>query len=757
MTRSSGRLLERNAISLLLTVILVSILPYTPGLVYCESSSIPYYADVIKYPTPGLPEPVLDGGVFNVTVKIDSNVVWLDAVVYSEVTRVTATLLNAEYDDVKGLWNLQYKLPSGLGEGAYNLNITYKSSTNGSAEVLTQPRSLWILPSWPETLEILVCGDVKVNGIPYWRELVREANLIDPDLIIFLGDLVNIPTIRSEWIKFLEPFNLILDPIYMIPGNHEYSSIGNAEFYERIIGPVNYSVVIGDFLLIGLDTDLDGWIRMDRLKWIEKILMKYRDKTKIIFFHHPLFDPKIKSLESGYFNISSWTDFDYFIENGLIYSEEGSWISHLNEARELFRLIIEYDVRLILSEHIHTDLNVIIENTNTGKKHYFISPAALAYDIPDYDLRGFKLIKISANGTVDETSLYYPGTGIFTYPNSIPIDIGCTVNYQPKQPYEIGFLEYYYTPRNNGTSHAVSFIVKNKLNMTFSNPRIVFRLPADIPIENYEWHPYTPEYEYIEKDGIYYVFLKNIQIPANDIIYFTVEAEDDTDKPTVNIIDAPEKVNPGSWIKVKIEAFDEGWGIKDVGIMYSVTEGKWVVPLSPFIDFIKLSNGRVVYEAWIQAPKTDTILKITAFAVDCSEKTSDYATVEIIVGTPPKPKHTLTIESSPISNIELTINGSSYTTPFSEQLEEGHYSISVPKKITVEGETYNFDKWSDGNTNPTRTIYLNEDMSLTINYEKEVPPPPPPSFTQWLPMITAVIIVVIIVILYLARLRKSST
>jgi len=738
-------------------VILVSILPYTPGLVYCESSSIPYYADVIKYPTPGLPEPVLDGGVFNVTVKIDSNVVWLDAVVYSEVTRVTATLLNAEYDDVKGLWNLQYKLPSGLGEGAYNLNITYKSSTNGSAEVLTQPRSLWILPSWPETLEILVCGDVKVNGIPYWRELVREANLIDPDLIIFLGDLVNIPTIRSEWIKFLEPFNLILDPIYMIPGNHEYSSIGNAEFYERIIGPVNYSVVIGDFLLIGLDTDLDGWIRMDRLKWIEKILMKYRDKTKIIFFHHPLFDPKIKSLESGYFNISSWTDFDYFIENGLIYSEEGSWISHLNEARELFRLIIEYDVRLILSEHIHTDLNVIIENTNTGKKHYFISPAALAYDIPDYDLRGFKLIKISANGTVDETSLYYPGTGIFTYPNSIPIDIGCTVNYQPKQPYEIGFLEYYYTPRNNGTSHAVSFIVKNKLNMTFSNPRIVFRLPADIPIENYEWHPYTPEYEYIEKDGIYYVFLKNIQIPANDIIYFTVEAEDDTDKPTVNIIDAPEKVNPGSWIKVKIEAFDEGWGIKDVGIMYSVTEGKWVVPLSPFIDFIKLSNGRVVYEAWIQAPKTDTILKITAFAVDCSEKTSDYATVEIIVGTPPKPKHTLTIESSPISNIELTINGSSYTTPFSEQLEEGHYSISVPKKITVEGETYNFDKWSDGNTNPTRTIYLNEDMSLTINYEKEVPPPPPPSFTQWLPMITAVIIVVIIVILYLARLRKSST
>jgi len=731
---------NRQVCSLLILVVLsfASAFPIMSS----SSQSVMYYADVIKYPLPSIPEALLDGGTFIVQVKLESSTVWQNATVYTELATATATLLNSNYNTQTGIWSLAFDLPTGLREGVYNLDLKYKPTKTDPAMTLTQPRCLWILQKWPQKLRILVCGDI-LPSIGYWEEMVKEANLLDPHVILFQGDLVDVPILASEWIALEKSLNAFIDPTFTTVGNHEYTQTGKADLYNRIMGPVNYSATVGNFLFLSLDTDSDGWVRMNRLQWAEQVLDANLNKTKIIVFHHPLFNEmKLKTLGKSWFNITSWHDFSQLLNNGFIYP---TWAARPEEARELFRLIVEHDVRLILSGHIHTDLNVIISETTTGRKHYFITSVALDNDIPDHDYRGYRLIDLYVNGTVVESTLYYNGTGMFKYPNSIPIDKGTTVNYKPVEPYKIGFLEYYYTPANDGKHSAVSFMVKNELNQRLDNPRIIFKLPANIPLDRYKWHPYKPAYEAIERDRVHYVILKNITISAYSTLSFTVESVDDAENPKLSLMGVPKNVEPASWICFNAKARDQGWGIKEIILSYSVDGKIWIVP--DLLDLQSAEDGNITYGVWIRAPNLNTTLTIKAKARDFAGHESIETMETVIVGTPPPPKYTLNVNSSPVTGVSFTLNGQSKTTQYSAALETGKYTVTVPTEVTVAGSTYAFVRWGDGSTDSTKTIDLKGDVTLTANYEVKAGMP------LWqISAIAAVVIAVVAVILL--RMRK---
>ena len=84
--------------------------------------------------------------------------------------------------------------------------------------------------------------------------------------------------------------------------------------------------------------------------------------------------------------------------------------------------------------------------------------------------------------------------------------------------------------------------------------------------------------------------------------------------------------------------------------------------------------------------------------------------------TPPS-YYNLEIRSSPIANVGFTIDGQVETTPYSENLEQGGYTVVMPGSISVSSETYIFDQWQDASTSRTRTIYLNADTRVTAIYE----------------------------------------
>jgi hypothetical protein len=90
---------------------------------------------------------------------------------------------------------------------------------------------------------------------------------------------------------------------------------------------------------------------------------------------------------------------------------------------------------------------------------------------------------------------------------------------------------------------------------------------------------------------------------------------------------------------------------------------------------------------------------------------------QVKIGAPPQ-YHELVITSLPMTGIPFFINSTSKTTPHSESLLEGIYTLEMP-------QTYNGYSWSewleDGYTNRTRTITMNADVTLTGVYAT-VPP-----------------------------------
>ncbi len=87
--------------------------------------------------------------------------------------------------------------------------------------------------------------------------------------------------------------------------------------------------------------------------------------------------------------------------------------------------------------------------------------------------------------------------------------------------------------------------------------------------------------------------------------------------------------------------------------------------------------------------------------------------------------HTLVVTSTPIQGVAVTVDGYQYSTPTSPlNLQEGLHTITAPSNVLSGVDTYNFVQWEDGSTNPTRTLNLTVNATITCTYQLQAPPPP---------------------------------
>lgn len=78
--------------------------------------------------------------------------------------------------------------------------------------------------------------------------------------------------------------------------------------------------------------------------------------------------------------------------------------------------------------------------------------------------------------------------------------------------------------------------------------------------------------------------------------------------------------------------------------------------------------------------------------------------------------YTLAIYSAP-TGITFTVDGFSHTTPWSSVYDEGTMpNLIMPDTYTVSSAKYLWNKWNDGVTSRSRTVTMNNDVSLTANY-----------------------------------------
>lgn len=93
--------------------------------------------------------------------------------------------------------------------------------------------------------------------------------------------------------------------------------------------------------------------------------------------------------------------------------------------------------------------------------------------------------------------------------------------------------------------------------------------------------------------------------------------------------------------------------------------------------------------------------------------------------TPIPKTFSLVVASVPVTGIPVSVDTLQYTTPTSSlTLPEGLHVVTVPSNVEIDSAVYNFVQWEDSSTNPTRTINLIGDMTITCTYQLKPPPPP---------------------------------
>ncbi len=634
----------------------------------------------VSYPLPTVPEPVLAGGTLKVEVDAGPDAGGWAAKLTSGYDSSFLSMRNSTYTDGNG-WTIFYDVPVALRPELYSLNLAFIE--DGAATNHTQPRSVWVLDEWPERLTI---GHITDMHLPYGGDVfatyVHESNLIRPDVVICTGDVVDVETIAKAWVYLQNVLGRLEVPSFILPGNHDYAGAAS-EYYQRYCGLLNYSANVGDFLFLALDSTDEGFVSLSQLRWAERVLQRHPKKVKIVGFHHPLFgNGDGGEITGDWSEIEDLREYMYF-----------SWEEHMTEARELLRLIEEYDVRLILAGHIHTDVIYVY-----NERHNFVTTGPCGGSLREGDYPGSRLIEVDAEGNVvlDE----YAEGNLFDPPNSIPI----------------GNVSYCYKAENDGTETAVSATVVNGLEVPLTDAVLEFHVSAEHAVEDYEFHLATPSRVETFTTEREHRFIAHVDVPAQSTLHLTLAAADDNVEPTIEVL-IPEEIEEETPIPITVVAADEGWGVKGVEVSYSTNGGAtWIDVDLPFsaqvsADEYIIEYSTTEYEVVLPGQEGGTGLSVEVRAFDFSDNSKTRLDL-IMIG----PLYSLSVESSPMIGVTFTLDGESQTTPFTVSLEEGVYTISASMDLTVAGTEYSFTGWEDGNTDLTRTIDLKSDTTLTVLY-----------------------------------------
>jgi 3',5'-cyclic AMP phosphodiesterase CpdA len=135
--------------------------------------------------------------------------------------------------------------------------------------------------------------------------IVREAEELNPDLMVLSGDMVQRADFTRQWLEIREFIKRLPEPRLIVPGNHDVPMFNQiARFlwpfkrFQKYITPNLQPIVECDGLVaIGVATPRSFTIengKLDRQKiaWLEQTLKQYgNDVCKVVVMHHHVVQP----------------------------------------------------------------------------------------------------------------------------------------------------------------------------------------------------------------------------------------------------------------------------------------------------------------------------------------------------------------------------------------------------------------------------------------------------------------------------------
>ena len=146
----------------------------------------------------------------------------------------------------------------------------------------------------------------RIDTAPYLRRAVTSVLQLAqrPDAVVITGDLCDFGR-AAEYAHLAELLAPLDMPVYLLPGNHDDRGQLRRSFpahsYLGENGFVQYSVQVGGFRLIALDTVAEGHshgeLCNERLAWLAAELEAQRGQPVVVAMHHPPFKTLIGHMD----------------------------------------------------------------------------------------------------------------------------------------------------------------------------------------------------------------------------------------------------------------------------------------------------------------------------------------------------------------------------------------------------------------------------------------------------------------------------
>ncbi|MHA1332051.1 MAG: metallophosphoesterase family protein [Candidatus Hodarchaeales archaeon] len=261
----------------------------------------------------------------------------------------------ASYDDNLKLWDLTVTIPDNLQYTLYDLK--YSATINGHSRYREEPNSLSIIENFKTNYTFVIFSDPQHFRDGSYSEdrnlqsgegnvslIAQEIDLINPDFVLLLGDLVEW-TDEIAYANAKKWYTKYLDvPMFIIPGNHDgfLGTGSNYEYgsgigvYQRYFGQRHFKFSYGTHYFVGgysADREMNpDTITNPRAKRIAQIEWDFiQDSlnnapegttTKFFMMHHPLSPNYATSDESvdlrdDILNLLSTNNFNYYLHGHM--------------------------------------------------------------------------------------------------------------------------------------------------------------------------------------------------------------------------------------------------------------------------------------------------------------------------------------------------------------------------------------------------------------------------------------------------------
>jgi len=162
----------------------------------------------------------------------------------------------------------------------------------------------------PDEVRFIVFGDSQFGNPPEFEQMIHEAELLRPEFVIQVGDLINGYTydkeqLRKEWRSFKNQISPLSSSYYPVPGNHDVVTDEAEEVYAEVWGKEKllYSFDEGPVHSIVLNSwwgHEDDRIAEWQRDWLKKDLETFAEKNGgidsetlqqksiFVFLHSPL-------------------------------------------------------------------------------------------------------------------------------------------------------------------------------------------------------------------------------------------------------------------------------------------------------------------------------------------------------------------------------------------------------------------------------------------------------------------------------------